>query len=833
MALQTQLDRLTVLDIELSDIVSKTGTNLTLMGGDGSASEDFGWNDVGNPAAIVSAGLTAVSGAFSAYTAVNLSLVKKAAVASRAEILANRNALKAAFKITDDSARVAAIAEVAPYVGTAMRRSNIKDILQEAKFLIGDMGGQLVRAGWAGDAAIASWSKVNATAFTVTAGLGALTAGLGGVSFLVSKLDQRQSFVLEDVGDFFTSLDLPEIGAESQVISAGSLQLTTERVDMLSLALAEMADRQEQTSASVRNFAATLDEAVTTTESAFGAIVQPISEIQVQVDGIEAAIARIADLPDVIAPMTNILGTFASPFTALFDFLEDPFFPIPKISRNDISKVVDFIKTITSLPKWVQKLLDPILDPIFKPLTNIVNSMADKINPFNDFAGPMDAFEALLDKLVALIEGIAGELEAIAEALLGIIDGPTLIEEITKAEEGVGKTTHFGGAQDEIVQGAIKAVLFESLSEGSEDVTAPAFNGAFLSGGGGVDTLTGTAESDFLIGGGGDDSLTGRAADDVLLGGRGHDTIVGGAGDDVAAGGNGDDDVEGRDGSDLLTGGAGDDTLAGQAGDDDLSGGLGDDDLSGGLGDDQIFGDNGDDQIVGEGGRDAIDGGRGADTVDGGNGDDVIAGDSGDDNLQGGNGNDTLDGGNGNDTLAGGNGADILLGGFGDDTLDGGAGRDDLSGGGANDTLLGGDGNDRLDGGTGSDDLSGDAGRDDLSGGGGEDTLDGGDDNDRLDGGIGSDDLSGGAGRDWLMGGHGADTMRGGADADTFEFFKWGNGSDEILDFVAGEDRIRIEDRGYDKVAIEVQDDVTIITFAKDEIRLVNLTGTLSETDFI
>jgi Ca2+-binding RTX toxin-like protein len=81
----------------------------------------------------------------------------------------------------------------------------------------------------------------------------------------------------------------------------------------------------------------------------------------------------------------------------------------------------------------------------------------------------------------------------------------------------------------------------------------------------------------------------------------------------------------------------------------------------------------------------------------------------------------TLDGGLGNDQITGSNFADTLFGGLGNDTLMGRLGDDILDGGDGNDTLDGGDGNDSIFGGTGDDYLLSRSGADQMFGGVGDD----------------------------------------------------------------------------------------------------------------
>ncbi|MEL6555703.1 MAG: pre-peptidase C-terminal domain-containing protein, partial [Cyanobacteria bacterium J06621_11] len=132
-------------------------------------------------------------------------------------------------------------------------------------------------------------------------------------------------------------------------------------------------------------------------------------------------------------------------------------------------------------------------------------------------------------------------------------------------------------------------------------------------------------------------------------------------------------------------------------------------------------------------------------------------------------GDDTLTGGNGNDTLAGDLGNDIITGGDGDDILRGDlntrAPQDGEPGG--NDIIFGGEGSDRIGGKAGNDILSGDAGDDFIWG----------DD--------GNDIIMGDAGNDTLVG----DNFSDGNGSDLFVFGS-GDGTDTILDFEVGTDRI-------------------------------------------
>lgn len=233
----------------------------------------------------------------------------------------------------------------------------------------------------------------------------------------------------------------------------------------------------------------------------------------------------------------------------------------------------------------------------------------------------------------------------------------------------------------------------------------------------------------------------------------------------------------------------------------------------GGSNDDQLSGTNWDDILSGKGGNDRLDGGAGNDHLWGGAGNDV---------LNGGTGNDILGGGTGADFLSGGAGDDILYGGKdnGADKLYGGSGNDVIWAGGGNDVLYGGDNNDVLGGGAGNDIMGGGTGNDILYGGGGNDKLYGGTGNDRLHGGPGNDELSGGAG------------------SDTF-YFRKGTGTDRILDFTRGEDKIdltafstRSIPLDFKDIGIETNANNITLTINGIEIVLEGLKS-ISRDDFI
>jgi Ca2+-binding RTX toxin-like protein len=140
---------------------------------------------------------------------------------------------------------------------------------------------------------------------------------------------------------------------------------------------------------------------------------------------------------------------------------------------------------------------------------------------------------------------------------------------------------------------------------------------ATLRGGGGRDTLMGTALDDWIEGGNGDDvMLNGDAGFDRIFGGDGHDMINAENGDDYGEGGSGDDTLNGGDDAGVVVGR---DHLIGGSGRDTFNGGPGNDRLEGNGNDDVINGDAGDDRLIGGPGWDQLNGGGDTDTCRNGN----------------------------------------------------------------------------------------------------------------------------------------------------------------------------------------------------------------------
>jgi Ca2+-binding RTX toxin-like protein len=266
-------------------------------------------------------------------------------------------------------------------------------------------------------------------------------------------------------------------------------------------------------------------------------------------------------------------------------------------------------------------------------------------------------------------------------------------------------------------------------------------HGAFVHGGSGPDTLTGTVPSggQFFVGGSGDDHLIGGAGTQMLFGGEGADSLEGGAGDDELGGGPGTDVVTGGPGSDLVD--YADHTTRVRISLDGLAndGAAGENDWLREV--ESAYGSRGPTTFIGDASPnqfwsfsddgDVVQTGAGNDFVDGGDGPDVVSGGDGDDQVNGQGGRDVVRGGAGDDYLSGGGRADALRGGPGNDFVNGRTGADELSGG---------TGKDRLSGGPQNDILRGGPGRDRLLGDSGADVFDARDRNrERVDGGLGVD----------------------------------------------------------------------------------------------
>lgn len=261
-----------------------------------------------------------------------------------------------------------------------------------------------------------------------------------------------------------------------------------------------------------------------------------------------------------------------------------------------------------------------------------------------------------------------------------------------------------------------------------------------------------------------------------IQGSTGNDIINAENGSNIIHSLSGIDVVYGAEGIDVVYAGSGNDVIYGEAGEDFIFGVSGNNYLHGGLGNDKIYG------------------GTGSDYLYGNEGDDIIYGISGVNYIYGGDGNDHIYGGISNDRIYTGDGVNFADAGSGDDLIYGGSGIDNIYGGIGLDTIYASDGNDILDGQDGNDIMYGGLGNDMIYGSEGDDILYGNE---------GDDNINGGDGADLLNGALGIDILSGGAGIDTFVFAS-GDSSltsmDTILDFVLGQDLIKLNTQGTNSI---------------------------------
>jgi Ca2+-binding RTX toxin-like protein len=284
-----------------------------------------------------------------------------------------------------------------------------------------------------------------------------------------------------------------------------------------------------------------------------------------------------------------------------------------------------------------------------------------------------------------------------------------------------------------------------------------------IKGGGGDDTLTGSAGNDIIFGGGGRDTLRGGGAPDDLFGSAGDDTIIYGASDSAWQ-----DDVDGGSGTDTLRLESGQDFRAGTMTDIETiilvaNGSYG---RSASFNADQLSSVT---SFRGSNNSDVI---EIADTqtfelasigLTAWSSDDrfQIQGTSLEDVI-------TMTGSPSGDWIWTYDGMDTVRGGNGSDTIETGREADRVFGGGGGDSIYGGADGDHLEGEVGADHLFGSTGGDTLFGGTEDDYLNGENDDDHLYGGAGRDEIYGGAGADTITGEGDQDVMYGGGGADTF-----------------------------------------------------------------
>ncbi|MGJ3704451.1 beta strand repeat-containing protein [Variovorax sp. AFSI2.2] len=314
----------------------------------------------------------------------------------------------------------------------------------------------------------------------------------------------------------------------------------------------------------------------------------------------------------------------------------------------------------------------------------------------------------------------------------GTVGSPTVVTLSYTLSDGAG-----GSATGSVTLN----VLDTTSGANTVDLTGvSAYQGAYIDGKTGGDTLRDGAFQAVLVGSNGNDQLFGNAGSDLLIGGENVDTLDGGAGNDVLRGGNNNDEIDG---------GAGTEDLI------DFSDGL-----------------NGIAFTLTQSSGNTVFNGPGSLGNDTYRNIEGVIGTAVADTLTGSASNDVLRGGGGNDTLDGAGGAGDLL-----DFSDGTAGlvftltqSSSTTSFNASAVGLGTDGYKNFEG------VIGTAFADAITGS----AL-----NDQLRGGGGNDVINGLAGDDRIAGGTGADILTGGADNDTFVFDSAPNAVDSVTDFNA------------------------------------------------
>jgi Ca2+-binding RTX toxin-like protein/chemotaxis receptor (MCP) glutamine deamidase CheD len=323
---------------------------------------------------------------------------------------------------------------------------------------------------------------------------------------------------------------------------------------------------------------------------------------------------------------------------------------------------------------------------------------------------------------------------------------------------------------------------------GIEAITGDNNNGVYISGDNSDNTLdfSGVSLTDiaFIDGGNGADTITGTGLEDTIRGGGGNDILRGGADDDtyqVSGGGHGYDTYEDSAGGDDRIVALSDNTRIGLAGE-----------FIGSVAGIETITTNGNNgvSIRGDNTGSTLDFSgmtlTDIDYIDGQNGDDTIIGTSGDDTIRGSTGNDILRGGAGDDTYQ------VSGGGHGYDTYEDSAG--------ANDTIVALSNNTRI--GLAGEFIGSVAGIETITANGNNGVTIRGDNSGStldfsgmtltgiayIDGQNGDDEITGSFGADVIRGSAGNDTMDGGDGSDTYQVSGGGHGYDIFGDTGSGGD---------------------------------------------
>lgn len=206
------------------------------------------------------------------------------------------------------------------------------------------------------------------------------------------------------------------------------------------------------------------------------------------------------------------------------------------------------------------------------------------------------------------------------------------------------------------------------------DFSATAITGNIvINGGGGNDSITGSAGADVIEGGGwGNQTIDGGAGDDTIYADKGNDIVSGGAGNDTfRVSGN---QCRNFEGWDTYAGGEGNDRLLAFGGSVDI--GLKSFGAENSIETIDFSALTGQGRVLGDWNANVLDFSAttllGHAVIDGGGGNDTITGSAGAEVMKGGDGNDVLCGKGGNDLLYGGSGRDVFTfdaAGWGRDTV--------------------------------------------------------------------------------------------------------------------------------------------------------------------
>jgi VCBS repeat-containing protein len=123
------------------------------------------------------------------------------------------------------------------------------------------------------------------------------------------------------------------------------------------------------------------------------------------------------------------------------------------------------------------------------------------------------------------------------------------------AGNGTARTMTVSAVDGRSGTAALTVTVSDGQANGKGQVTV-----TVMVGGGGKDTLTGTAGADLLLAQSNNDTLTGEDGNDLLCGDSGGDILSGRGGDDSLGGGSGTDGLTGGAGADSFSGGSGTDT---------------------------------------------------------------------------------------------------------------------------------------------------------------------------------------------------------------------------------------------------------------------------------